>query len=136
MVARPPFELNKNDFLTKDLSFYDFKPIQHNGLNIVLYKIHHIKSFEEASGLFVSVSSENGLKNFCCGVTLRGITPTLRLISRMAPGMVWMMGKENIIYNITHIYSGEKDRCSALVTRNNKIKLLKHEIMIMIKLLV
>ena len=50
--------------------------------------------------------------------------------------MVWMMGKENSIYNITHIYSGEKDKCSALVTRNNKIKLLEHEIMIMIKLLV
>ena len=35
---------------------------------------------------------------------------------------------------ITHIYSGEKDECSALVTRNNKITLLEHKIMI--KLLV
>ena len=39
---------------------------------------------------------------------------------------------------ITHIYSGEKDKCSALVTRNNKIKLLELGIIIkiMIKLLV
>ena len=91
MVARPPFELNKNSFLTKNLSFYDFKPIQHNGLSIVLYKIQQIKVFEGASGLFVSVSSENGLKNLCCGVTLRGITPTLRLISRMAPDIYMYM---------------------------------------------
>ena len=26
---------------------------------------------------------------------------------------------------ITHIYSGERDKCSALVTRNNKIRLLE-----------
>ena len=31
---------------------------------------------------------------------------------------------------ITHIYSGEKDKCSALVTRNNKIRLLEHKVMI------
>ena len=37
---------------------------------------------------------------------------------------------------ITHIYSDEKDECSALVTRKTKIRLLEHEIMIMIKLLV
>ena len=34
----------------------------------------------------------------------------------------------------THIYSGEKDECSALVTKNYKIRLLEHNIMI--KLLV
>ena len=45
------------------MSFYDFKSIQHNGLSIVLYKIQQIKFVEEVSGLFVSVSSENGLKN-------------------------------------------------------------------------
>ena len=88
MVARPSFELNKDSFFDKNVSFYDFKPIQHNGLSIVLYKIQQIKVFEGDSGLFVSVSSKNGLKNLCCSVTLRGITPTLRLISRMAPAIV------------------------------------------------
>ena len=39
------------------------------------------------------------------------------------------------MFYITHIYSGEKDKCSALVTRNIKITLLEHEILIMIKLL-
>ena len=63
MVARTTFEQKKNNFSTKKLSFYDFKPIQHNGLSLVLYKILQIKFIEDASGLFVSVSSENGLKN-------------------------------------------------------------------------
>ena len=35
-----------------------------------------------------------------------------------------------------HNYSGEKDKCSAVVTRNNKIRLLEHKVIIMIKLLV
>ena len=34
------------------------------------------------------------------------------------------------------VRKGQKDKCSALVTRNNKIRLLEQEIMIMIKLLV
>ena len=36
----------------------------------------------------------------------------------------------NIHVYIAHIYSGEGDKCTALVTRNNKIKLLKYKIMI------
>ena len=40
------------------------------------------------------------------------------------------------IIQIKHIYSGERDKCSALVTRNNKIRLLEQKVIIMIKLLV
>ena len=31
-----------------------------------------------------------------------------------------VLDKINKVIYITHIYSGEKDKCSALVTRNNK----------------
>ena len=35
--------------------------------------------------------------------------------------------KQQVVFEIyiTHIYSGERDKCSALVTRNNKIRLLE-----------
>ena len=33
---------------------------------------------------------------------------------------------------ITHVYFGENDKCSALVTTNNKIRLLEHKVKIMI----
>ena len=36
--------------------------------------------------------------------------------------IVWSVSYIPWIIYITHIYSGEKDKCSALVTRNNKIK--------------
>ena len=39
------------------------------------------------------------------------------------------IGAVAIVDYITHIYSGEKYKCSALVTRNNKIRLLEHKIM-------
>ena len=38
-------------------------------------------------------------------------------------------------YYITYIYSSERDKCSALVTRNDKMRLLEHEV-IKLKLLV
>ena len=51
-------------------------------------------------------------------------------------GGISYIGVFSLALYITHIYSGEKDKCSALVTRNNKIKLLEHGmiIIIMIKL--
>ena len=46
------------------------------------------KLFEEASELFVSKNWEKWSEKCVENVTLRGITPTLRPISRMAPDMV------------------------------------------------
>ena len=54
MVARPPFDLQKRNFLTKNKLFYVFKPIKHDELSEVLYKIPQIKLLEEASELFVN----------------------------------------------------------------------------------
>ena len=58
VVARPPIELTKKNFLTKKLLFYVAKPIQRNELSKVLYKLQQLKSFEEASGLFLSINWE------------------------------------------------------------------------------
>ena len=54
--------------------------------------------FEEASKL-VEYKPEKIVSETCRGVTLRGIVPTLRLISRMAPvndGKIWQR-KTNIM---------------------------------------
>ena len=80
VVARPPFDLHKNNFLTKNWLFYIYKP--HNAMNEAKF---FTKLFEEASELFVSKNWEKWSEKCVENVTLRGITPTLRPISRMAP---------------------------------------------------
>ena len=54
-------------------------------MSVALYKIQQIKFLEEASEHSVSKNCEKMVSNTCRDVTLRGITPTLRLISGMAP---------------------------------------------------
>ena len=53
MVARPPFALTKNNFLTEKLLCFVSIPTEYNDLSAVLYIIQQIKSFKEASGHFV-----------------------------------------------------------------------------------
>ena len=55
MVARPPFELIRNNFLTIIWLFFAFKSIK-QWFSEVLYMIQQIKVFEEDSRLFVSIN--------------------------------------------------------------------------------
>ena len=63
VVARPPFELNKINFLTDNLLFYVFKPIECSDMSEVLSKTQQIKFFEEVTGLFVSINWEKWSEN-------------------------------------------------------------------------
>ena len=59
VVARPPFEHHKNNFITSKLLFFVFKPTAHDALTEDLSKIQLIKFYEEVTGLFLSINPEN-----------------------------------------------------------------------------